>query len=44
MKQVIFYLLVLQGADINITGICGKNLLALECSKPIPLIDIKWIK
>ena len=44
MKQLIFDLLVLQGADINMTGLNGKNLLALECSKPIILIDIKWIK
>lgn len=44
MKQVIFDLLILQGADINMTGVNGKNLLALECSKPVPLIDIKWIK
>ena len=44
MKQVIFDLLVLQGADMNMHGLNGKNLLALECSKPIPLIDIKWIK
>lgn len=44
MKQIIFDLLVLQGADMHIHGLNGKNLLALECSKPIPLIDVKWIK
>lgn len=44
MKQIIFDLLVLKGADINLCGLNGKNLLALECSKPITLIDVKWIK
>lgn len=44
MKQVVFDLLVLQGADMNIHGLNGKNLLALECGKPVLLIDVKWIK
>ena len=44
IKQSIFDLLILNGADINKIGLNGQNLLSLECSKPLVYINPQWIE
>ena len=44
IKNEIFELLILNGADINLLGLNGKNLLGLELSKPLTHIIPKFIE
>ena len=43
IKIEIFDLLVLNGADTNLLGLNGKNLLGLELGKPLSHINNKFI-
>ena len=44
IKNEIFELLILNGADINLLGLNGKNLLGLELSKPLTHINSEFIE